>query len=257
MESEHASDQTAKDDPPFRYFYGNAFAHTLEQLGATLFVSTYQAGKLCAFRARGGQMAMLPRTFDKAMGVAVDATRMAVATRYQIWLLRNEAILAPRMKPENTYDACYLPRSSHVTSNIDVHEIAWAGEELWVVNTLFSCLCTLDPEFSFVPRWRPPFITRLARHDRCHLNGMAIVDGRPEYATAFGETDDPEGWRPGKVDGGVLLHVDSGQTVARGLSMPHSPRVYAGRLWALDSGRGARNRSRTGERITGIMAPSM
>ncbi|MCG8653233.1 MAG: TIGR03032 family protein, partial [Pirellulales bacterium] len=238
VESTHAPEQPRDEEAPFRYFYSTGFAHTLEQLGATLFVSTYQAGKLCAFRARGGKMAMLPRTFDKVMGVAVDPMRMAVGTRYQIWTMRNESILAPRIKPENTYDACYLPRSSHVTSNIDIHEIAWGGEQLWVVNTLFSCLCTPDPDFSFVPRWHPPFVSKLSRQDRCHLNGLAVAEGRPAYVTAFGETDEPEGWRAGKVDGGIIIHVDSGETVARGLSMPHSPRVYAGKLWALDSGNG-------------------
>ena len=65
-----------------------------------------------------------------------------------------------------------------------------------------------------------------------------MVDGRPKYVTAFGETDTPEGWRPGKVDGGVVIDVDSGETVARGFAMPHSPRVHNGRLWVLDSGRG-------------------
>ena len=29
------------------------------------------------------------------------------------------------------------------------------ADELWLVNTRFSCLATLDHEHSFVPRWRP------------------------------------------------------------------------------------------------------
>jgi uncharacterized protein (TIGR03032 family) len=106
------------------------------------------------------------------------------------------------------------------------------------LNTLFSCLCTLDPEYSFIPRWRPRFVTDIKRQDRCHLNGMAMVDDRPKYVTAFGETNEPEGWRSNKVGGGVVIDVDNGETVARGLAMPHSPRVHNGRLWALDSGRG-------------------
>ena len=47
-----------------------------------------------------------------------------------------------------------------------------------------------------------------------------------------------EGWRPGKATGGCLIDVPSGATVARGLAMPHSPRVHQGRIWLLDSGRG-------------------
>jgi uncharacterized protein (TIGR03032 family) len=131
-----------------------------------------------------------------------------------------------------------LPRSSHVTGDIRVHEIAWAGDELWIVNTRFSCLCTLDPDYSFVPRWRPPFISALAPEDRCHLNGLAIVDGRPKYATTLGETDTAGAWRANKPQGGCLLDVPSGAVVARGLSMPHSPRLHDDRLWLLESGTG-------------------
>jgi uncharacterized protein (TIGR03032 family) len=125
-----------------------------------------------------------------------------------------------------------------MTGDIHVHEMAWAGEELWFVNTLFSCLCTLDDRHSFVPRWRPPFITALAAEDRCHLNGLALADGRPKYVTAMAETDTPQGWRPNKATSGCLIDVAEGRVVARGFAMPHSPRVHQGRVWLLDSGTG-------------------
>ena len=117
--------------------------------------------------------------------------------------------------------------------------MAWgAGDELWVVNTRFSCLCTLDRSASFTPRWRPPFVSALEPTDRCHLNGLGMVDGRPRYVTALGETDAPAGWRADKARGGILMDVASGEMIARGLSMPHSPRWYAGRLWVCESGAG-------------------
>jgi uncharacterized protein (TIGR03032 family) len=147
-------------------------------------------------------------------------------------------LLFRRVEPAGRHDACYLPRSCHVTGDIGVHEMAWAGDELWAVNTRFSCLCTLHPDYSFVPRWRPPFVTALAAEDRCHLNGLAIVDGRPRYVTALGETDTAGGWRADKARGGCLLDVPTGEIVARGLSMPHSPRWHDGRLWLLESGTG-------------------
>jgi uncharacterized protein (TIGR03032 family) len=116
--------------------------------------------------------------------------------------------------------------------------MAWSGNELWIVNTYFSCLCTLAEEFIFVPRWRPPFITALAGQDRCHLNGLALENGKPRYVTALAETDTPQGWRPNKATSGCLIDVPSGVTVARGFAMPHSPRLHDGRLWLLDSGKG-------------------
>ena len=107
-----------------------------------------------------------------------------------------------------------------------------------MVNTAFSCLCTLDGHHSFVPRWRPPFITELAALDRCHLNGLAVADGAPKFVTALAETDTPQGWRTNKAQSGCLIDVASGETVAHGFAMPHSPRVHRGRVWMLHSGAG-------------------
>jgi len=223
---------------PFHYTQTDGFVALLQQLGATLLVSTYQANKLLVVRAAGGGLSTLVRTFDRPMGIAADARRLAVGTRDRIWFLRNAPDIAPRVEPAGQHDACYLPRSCHVTGDIGVHEMAWAGDELWVVNTRFSCLCTLHPDYSFVPRWRPPFITALAAEDRCHLNGLAMGDGRPRYCTALGETDAAGGWRPGKPTGGCVIDVTTGGLIARGLSMPHSPRLHDGRLWVLESGTG-------------------
>jgi uncharacterized protein (TIGR03032 family) len=222
----------------FHYTQSETFVALLQQLGASLLVSTYQANKLLVVRAAGAGLSMLVRTFERPMGIAVDERRLALGTRNQIWLLRNAPDIAPRIEPAGTHDACYVPRSSHVTGDIGVHEMAWVGDELWSVSTRFSCLCTLDPDYSFVPRWQPPFITALAAEDRCHLNGLAIIDGQPRYVTALGETDTRDGWREDKPHGGCLIDIPSGAVVIRGLSMPHSPRFHDGRLWVLESGTG-------------------
>src|SRR5437762_4478408 len=222
----------------FHYTQTDSFVALLHQLRSSLLVSTYQANKLLVARAAGGGLSMLVRTFERPMGLAVDAHRLTIGTRNQVWVLRNVPDIAPRVEPAGQHDACYLPRSSHVTGDIGVHELAWVGDELWVVNTRFSCLSTLHPDYSFVPRWQPPFITALAAEDRCHLNGLAIVDGRPRYVTALGETDTANGWRANKPQGGCLLDVVSGERMSRGLSMPHSPRWHDGRLWLLESGTG-------------------
>jgi uncharacterized protein (TIGR03032 family) len=146
--------------------------------------------------------------------------------------------VAPRVEPAGRHDACFLTRSSHFTGEIQAHELAWAGDELWLINTAFGCLCTLDGRHSFVPRWRPPFLTALAADDRCHLNGLAVADGAPKFVTVLAESDTPQGWRANKVTSGCLIDVASGQTVARGFAMPHSPRVHRGRVWMLHSGAG-------------------
>jgi len=221
-----------------RHQYTHSLPPLLSQLGVSLLVSTYQAGKVVAVGVAQGELTLSYHNFERAMGLAVKPDCLAVGARAQVWFLRTAHDIAPHVAPAGRHDACFLTRSSHFTGEVQAHELAWAGDELWLVNTAFSCLCTLDGRHSFVPRWRPPFITALAAEDRCHLNGVAMENGAPKYVTAMAETDTPAGWRPSKVTSGCLIDVASGQTVARGFAMPHSPRVHAGRVWMLHSGAG-------------------
>src|SRR5439155_23378368 len=181
--------RTPPEPVAFHYTQTDSFVALLHELDASLLVSTYQANKLLAVRADGQGLNTLVRTFDKPMGLAADSRRLAIGTRKEVWLLRNAPDIAARIEPAGLHDACFVPRSSHVTGDIGIHEIAWAGDELWIVSTRFSCLAALDPDYSFVPRWQPPFISALAAEDRCHLNGLAIADGEPRYVTALGTTD--------------------------------------------------------------------
>jgi len=173
------------------------------------------------------------------MGIAFDGHRLAVGTNSEIVVFQNQPDLGKRLDPPDLHDACFVTRTRHSTGDIRVHDLAWADDGLWLVNTRFSCLATLDAEHSFVPRWRPPFVRALAPEDRCHLNGLAVVDGKPRYVTVLGITDEPSGWREHKASGGALIDIDSSETIAVGLSMPHSPRWHDGRLWVLESGLGA------------------
>ena len=221
-----------------RHEYTHSLPALLSQLGISLLVSTYQAGKVVAVGVDDGDLTLSYHNFERAMGLAVRPGAIAVAARAQVWFLPAAADIAARVEPAGRHDACYLTRSSHFTGEIQVHELAWAGDELWLVNTAFGCLCTLDGRHSFVPRWRPPFLTAMAAEDRCHLNGLAMAGGMPKFVTALAETDTPQGWRANKVTSGCLIDVASGQTVARGFAMPHSPRVHGGRVWMLHSGAG-------------------
>jgi uncharacterized protein (TIGR03032 family) len=225
----------------FVYSQSDSFAPLLKKLGISLLVTTYQANKLLVIREQQGGVSILVRSFERPMGLAVDPRRITLGTRDSVWHFRNAPDIAPQVEPAGAHDACFIPRSSHVTGDIGVHEVAWAGQELdelWVVNTRFSCLCTLDENYSFVPRWRPPFITAMAAEDRCHLNGLAIADGQPRYVTALGQSDTRGGWRVAKAHGGVVMSVPDGGIVADGLCMPHSPRWHDNALWVLESGAG-------------------
>jgi uncharacterized protein (TIGR03032 family) len=223
---------------PLRSVHTSNFPLLLEELGISLVVSTYQAGKVLLVRSDSHTLNTHFRSFDKPMGLAVSGHRLAIGTTREIWEFHNVPAVCNKLTPPGRHDACYLPRIQHVTGDIQVHELAWAGDALWLINTRFSCLCTLDRDYSFVPRWRPPFVSAFAPEDRCHLNGLSLVEGKPRYVTGLAASDEREGWRAKKRDGGFLMEVESNRLVTDGLSMPHSPRWYDGRLWLLESGKG-------------------
>jgi uncharacterized protein (TIGR03032 family) len=233
-----ASTPEASRSREVRFEYARSLPKILDRFGISLVVSTYQAGKLVIISARQDDLAVTFHNFDRPMGVAFRPDCLAVASRQEVWFLRSTPSIAASIKPAGTHDACFLARQAHFTGEIQAHELCWAGNELWVANTLFSCLCTVGGDYSFVPHWHPPFISALASEDRCHLNGFAFEDDKPRYATAMAQTDTPHGWRADKVYTGCLFDVASGRCVASGFAMPHSPRLHAGRLWMLDSGRG-------------------
>lgn len=237
------TEMAASPPPPAKYTavnfeHSHNFIQLLESLRISLLVTTYQAGQLLAIGTSRGAIHIGFNHFEQAMGIAVKPGRVAVGTRRQIWYLHSAPDIAARVEPAGKYDACYLTRTAHFTGMIHGHELEWAGDELWAVNTLFSCLCTIKDGFSFVPQWKPPFISGLAAQDRCHLNGLTMENGKPRYVTAMAEADTPGGWRPTKATSGCVIDVPSSETVCRGLAMPHSPRLHGGRLWVLDSGHG-------------------
>ncbi len=224
---------------PLRSVHTTNFPAILDQLGSSLVVTTYQAGKLVMVRSDHGVINTHFRAFNKPMGLAVGRDRLAIGAAVDIWEFRNVPAVAARLDSPGKHDACYLPRSAHVTGDVQIHEMAYVGDDLWFVNTRFSCLATLDPDYSFAPMWRPTFISHLTPDDRCHLNGLGLVGGRPRWVTALGETDTAGGWREKKKRGGILIDMESNEIVARGLSMPHSPRWHGNRLWLLESGTGS------------------
>ncbi|QVL30724.1 TIGR03032 family protein [Telmatocola sphagniphila] len=230
--------QPAPEQRDVRCKHSDSLPPLLASLRLTLLLSTYQTGHLVAVCASAGKLVITFHQFDRAMGIAVKEGTIAVCTRSEVWFLRSVPDIAAKLEPSGLYDACFLARTSHFTGDIQAHEAAWIGEEFCVVNTRFSCISALHPYYSFAPRWRPPFITAYAPEDRCHLNGLAIAAGQPRYVTALAESDAAQGWRPAKAYSGCIVAIPTGQIVARGLSLPHSPRVLGERLYFLQSGSG-------------------
>jgi uncharacterized protein (TIGR03032 family) len=242
--------------------HSTTLVDVLREAGCCLLVSTYQAGSLLGIGTYGKGLVVSSSMFMRPMGIAVRRDAIAVGDAQAVWRLSHHPEVAAQIRPEGQFDSCYLPRVAIITRDVACHEVAWGtddgGEEtLWFVNTLFSCLATVDPTLGFVPRWAPPFITALEPEDRCHLNGVAMAEGQPAFATVMAQTDTAYGWRAEKATAGCVVDVRSGEVVSDQLCMPHSPRLHGGRLFVLDSGAGALDEVdlQTGKRTEIVVLP--
>ena len=216
------------------------FPSWLADTGGSIAFTTYQAGKLFLLGVRpDGRLSVFERTFARSMGLGVsdDGRTLALATQYQIHRFDN--VLPAGDTSADGFDAVFAPHAGWVTGDLDAHDVGFGADgRPMFANTLFSCIATVSDGHSFKPIWTPTFISRLAPEDRCHLNGLAPANGEARYVTAVSRSDVSDGWRDRRRDGGIVIDVRSGEVVAEGLSMPHSPRLHEGRLWLLNSGAG-------------------
>ncbi len=250
--------ETSASAPSLEITGSRQFTAWLAEQNLSLVFTTYQAGKVFFIGLQStGHLSVFERTFNRCMGLYAKGSTFYMSSLYQLW--RFENALEPE-QTHNDYDCLYVPQVGYVTGDLDIHDVVvtkaplatqiWRekqstppligglGEQVVFVNTLFSCLATISERHSFVPLWKPPFISRLAAEDRCHLNGLGLRDGQPRYVTAVSQSDVAEGWRDKRQDGGCVIDVNSNEVILTGLSMPHSPRWYRDKLWLLNSGTG-------------------
>ena len=224
---------------PYDVHASEGFAAWLHATGSALAITTYQIGKLFLIGADSPDtLTVSERSFERAMGVAHDgAGGLVLAGHNAIWKFGN---VVPEGQEVEGHDAIFVPRMAWYTGYLHTHDVAIAPGGLPLfVNTLFSCLASVDAAASFRTVWSPPFISRLTPEDRCHLNGLAAdPEGMPRYMTAAAACDTARGWRDQRVGSGVVLDVQTGQTVCQGLTMPHSPRLHDGALFVLNAGTG-------------------
>jgi uncharacterized protein (TIGR03032 family) len=215
------------------------FENWLHRSGGAIAFTTYQAGKLFLLGLRpDGKLSVFERTFARCMGIAVsgDSRTLLLATQYQLYRFDNAL---PPGSSQDGHDAVYVPRLAWITGDLDIHDVGFGidGSPTFV-NTLFCCVASASQGWSFKPTWWPPFITKLAPEDRCHLNGLAMENGRPRYVTMVSASNVADGWRDRRASGGLGIDVVTNEIVCEGLSMPHSPRLKDGILWLLNSGTG-------------------
>lgn len=212
----------------------------LASLDISLAISSYQSGLLYMLgrHSRQAGLHLHQCAMPKPMGIHYEGDgRLTLAGGFQI--MRMENVLYGDQRINQMFDRCYVPRTVHITGQLDAHDVGVDGDgRLIFVNTRFNCLATVDPRHSFREFWRPAFISDLVDEDRCHLNGLAMRDGKPAFVTAVSRSNTIDGWRDRRGDGGVVIDVEKNVVICEGLSMPHSPRIHDGELWVLNAGTG-------------------
>jgi uncharacterized protein (TIGR03032 family) len=231
-------EQLVEEKPKFELSTSRQFPGWLAAQQSSIVFTTYQVGKVFMLGTNSdGSLHVTERSFPRCMGLGTVAgsNTFWMSSLWQLWRFEN-SLPSGRFKD---YDKVYLPQAAYTTGDLDIHDVMIAEDGRPVfVNTLFSCLATISETHSFKPLWKPPFISKLAPEDRCHLNGLAERDGKPAYVTMVGTSDVSDGWREHRVNGGLVMDVQTNEVVCEGLSMPHSPRWHNGKLYLLEAGTG-------------------
>ena len=226
------------EEPAAKYSISGGFVALLTRLNISLAVTSYQSGRLYMLgrNPKGGLM-INEQYFQKAMGLHFDDKTLFMATLANIYRMEN--ILGSDQVMDNQFTDCFVPRTSHMTGVLDAHDVGVTkDDEILFINTRYNCIAKVSKTHSFMPHWKPQFISAMVAEDRCHLNGMAMQGGAAKYVTAVSKSDTIDGWRDRRADGGIIIDVEKNEIVCEGLSMPHSPRLYQGKLWVLNSGTG-------------------
>ena len=167
----------------------------------SLAISSYQTGRVYLVGSdKQGRVSFFERIFERAMGIVGNAQRIYLGGLYQLW--RFENVLRSNEVIHGQFDRCYVPRNAQTIGDLDIHELGiCTNGKVVFVNTKYSCLAELSQTHSFKAIWKPKFISKLAPEDRCHLNGLAMVEGRPKYVTAVCRSDAVDGWRNQRFEG--------------------------------------------------------
>ena len=90
---------TAGAPEPLRAVHTANFPALLRGLGASLLVTTYQAGKLVLVRDEGDHLNPHFRAFPAPMGMALDGDRLALGTRLQVWEFVDVPAVTAKLEP--------------------------------------------------------------------------------------------------------------------------------------------------------------
>jgi uncharacterized protein (TIGR03032 family) len=221
------------DSSPLAYTCSDGLASFLARHRLAIALTSYQSDALYVVQSRpSGQIAVGMANFPGAIALGLSRGTLCISTQ-------DSLVALARMPGKNANEINYLPHTSGFTGALDIHDMRLnaRGEPIFV-NTRYNCLAALATRANFRVIWKPPFLDSVIDGDACHLNGLAMVNDRPSYCTLVAPAKSVDGWRHEPLGSGLVISVETNRVACAGLSFPHNPRHYAGKLWLLNSAEG-------------------
>jgi uncharacterized protein (TIGR03032 family) len=210
-------------------------------------------------RDREGGLRVATRPYPTAAGLATDGSRtFYLASGWQ--LIRFEDALLEGTRDAEGHDRLFMPQKAVTIGALVTYDIAVpaTGAPLFT-SALCNCVAMPSRRLNFTAVWKPPFVTDLVGEDRCHLTGLALDGAKLAYVTCAAESNVAGGWQDSLNSGGVVVDVEANDVLAKGISLPHSPRIHDGQLYVAAAGDGALLRvdRATGDREVVVQLPGL
>lgn len=246
--SQNATQPTPMQQDNFnpRFEFDRYFLSWLRSVNSSFLISSYKTHKVFSIGVikdpsdSRDKLSLWITHFNRPMGIHTTPKTIWVSSSGNIWRYENAGSYDDEGETKlGHFDANYIPRMAYFSNDIDAHDICVDQDgNPYYCSALFSCVCTPSVDHSFKVYWKPPWITKIAPEDRCHLNGICSRDGEPRYITAVSQSNIKGAWREKRVGHGIAYDIKENQIVCEGLTMPHSPRWAHDKLWILDAGTG-------------------
>lgn len=179
------------------------------------------------------------KSAPRAMGICYKNNELIASSLGNITTYTNRGELKDNVY--GIFDKNFVPNTTIHRQDVDIHDICKTDDgEIYYISAMFSCICKPSKDNkTFEVYWKPPWISKLAAEDRCHLNGLCCIDGKPRFVSSICQGDIVKTWQEkSRVKQGIIYDLENEEIYCEGLSHPHSPRWYNNKLWLLNSGTG-------------------
>lgn len=230
--------------------YTRNFPLWLLEHNCSILISTYKAHKLLCLGIdeKTSKVSLIFTNLLRPMGISYDQITNTIYSSNLGNIVQYENSGLDKHEQWGNFDALFVPKRVDYGSDVDIHDLRVSindnNRKIYYVSASLNSILTVSDHKSFDVFWTPKFISRnpdsklkIFREDRCHLNGLALVDNKPKYVTAACMRDYYYAWKEHHGEG-VVIDIETDEVVCSGLWAPHSPIWYNNRLYIGEAGTG-------------------